>query len=149
DAFSRMWLNFASEMSKAGVSFVPGQSPQAGAQEMRSALFRAMSEYCDQYMRSPQFQETMKQSLNGAIQLRKQFNDFLSNAQHEFMGAGRQDVDQLMLVMRHLEQRMVDGFERISSQVGSLQERVAKIEERDAASGQHAKRPHSDRGGRA
>jgi predicted nuclease with TOPRIM domain len=87
-----------------------------------------MGEACDEFMRSPQFQEVMKQSLNNSIQFRKQLNDFLGRMQHEFQGTSRQDVDSLMQVMEHVERRVTDSFERLSERLDELNERLERVE---------------------
>ena len=134
DVFARMWMNFAGEMAKAGFATMsPDQTPPDATREMRSAFFKAMSDYGEQYMRSPQFLETMKQSMAGAIEYRKQLNEFLGRIQHEFQATSRQDVDQLMLVMRHLEQRMTDGMERLSSRFDEIIDRLETLEARAAS----------------
>lgn len=128
DAFTRMWTEFASQMMASGMGFSPQSTPPEAARQARSTMFRAWNEYCDQFMRSGEFLEAMKTSLDGAMQARRQLNEFLGQMQHEFQGASRQDVDQLMASLEHLERRIVDESERISSRLDELAERVEKLE---------------------
>jgi len=130
--FAKMWTDFASQMAKSGMAFSPESTPPEASREIRSAFFQAWSQYCEEYLRSPQFLATMKQSLNSAVELRKQMNEFLGRVQHEFQGTSRQDVDQLMLTMRHVEQRLVDGLERVSERLDDLNERLDALENRPA-----------------
>jgi hypothetical protein len=128
DAFAKMWSDFAAKMAAAGVAFTPGAAPPDASRQVRAAMFKAMGEACDEFMRSPQFQEMMKQSLNNSIQFRKQLNDFLGRMQHEFQGTSRQDVDSLMQVMEHVERRVTDSFERLSERLDELNERLERVE---------------------
>ena len=122
-------------MGKMGMSFTQEDPPQA-ARDMRSAFLKAWGECCEKYMRSPEFLNAIKQSMGGAIEFRRQLNDMLGKLQHELQGISRQDVDQMMLAMRHLEQRMVDGMDRLSATVETIAVRLDALEK-----GKSARRP--------
>jgi hypothetical protein len=128
DAFIKMWGEFANKMGAAGVAFAPEATVSDASRQVRTAMFRAMSEACDEFMRAPQFQDMMKQSLSASIQFRKQLNEFLGRIHHEFQGTSRQDVDQLMEVIGHVERRVMDSFERLSSRLDELSARLERIE---------------------
>lgn len=141
EAFVRMWTDFASKMMSAGMAAPPGSSPPDLARQARSAWFQACEDYCQQFMRSSQFQEGMHRSLAASVELRKQMNDFLGRVQHELQGASRQDLDQLMLAMRHLEQRLVDGFERLSERLDEISRRLDGLDaEAESSPGSKANR---------
>lgn len=140
EAITKMWGEFASRMAQASGALKPDDMPPEMARAMRSAMFRAMGEYCDQFMRSPQFLQMMKQSMAGAIQLRRQLNEFLGRVQHEFQGTSRQDVDQLMLALRHLEQRIVDGNEHLLERIEELDARLDALEAPKKSSPETTKR---------
>lgn len=126
EIFTKFWTDFANKMGAAGFAVAPGATPPDATRQVRGAIFKAMGETCDEFMRSPQFQEMMKQSLASSIQFRKQLNEWLGEMQHGFQGTSRQDVDELMQVMKHLEHRMSDGFERLSARLGNLEKRQPK-----------------------
>jgi len=69
--------------------------------------------------------------MTGNVQLRKQMNEMLGNWQHSMQAASRQDVDEIMLSIRHLEQRLVDGLERVSSQLEALSARISRPSRRE------------------
>lgn len=126
EMFTRFWTDFANKMAATGFAAAPGATPPDATRQVRGAMFKAMGEACDEFMRSPQFQEMMKQSLTNSIQLRKQLNEWLGRMQHEFQGTSRQDVDELMQVMKHLERRMSDSFERLSVRLDALEKARSK-----------------------
>jgi hypothetical protein len=130
ESFARIWTDFAAQMMKSGTIPFPEQSPPDAARQWRSAMFKSWSDYCDQFMRSAEFMEMMKQSLAASIAARRQLNEFLGNAQHELQGASRQDVDQIMLSLRHMERRMVDGTERLADQMKALTRRLDQLEKK-------------------
>ena len=128
DAFTKMWGDFANKMGAAGLPFAREATGSDASRQVRTAMFKAMSEACDEFMRAPQFQDMMKQSLSASIQFRKQLNDFLGRIHHEFQGTSRQDVDQLMEVIGHVERRVTDSFERLSSRLDELNSRLERME---------------------
>jgi hypothetical protein len=129
DAFTKMWGDFANKMGAAGVVFAREATVPDASRQVRTAMFKAMSEACDEFMRAPQFQDMMKQSLSASIQFRKQLNDWLGRMHHEFQGTSRQDVDQLMEVIGHVERRITDSVERLSSRVDQLSARLERMEQ--------------------
>ncbi len=122
NAVAQFWMQFATKMATAGLAAEPGSSPPEAARQVRAAVFKAMSEACDEYLRSPEFQQVMKESLSQAVQFRKQLNEWLGQIHHDFQGSSRQDIDQLMQVMRHLEQRMSDSFDRLSARLDAIEQ---------------------------
>lgn len=141
EAFTRMWTDFASRMSQAGASgSAPQPSPEM-AQAFRDAFFRSMSEYAEEFMRSPEFLKMMRESLSQSIQARKQINDWLGQVWHEFQGTSRQDVDQIMLALRHVEQRMVEEFEKVDAKVTDLNNRLDSLEKKVTAGDKSGAKP--------
>lgn len=126
----RAWTDFMTKMMAAPMPFSSAGSPPDAAREIRSNMLNAWADYWQQVMRSPEFLETMKQSVDSSVQWRKQFNDFLGQMQHELQGVSRQDVDQIMRMMRHVEQRSVDGMERVTDQLERIVDRLEAIEKR-------------------
>ena len=133
DLFTNMWEDLASKMGAAGMAFAPAGPLSNASRQARTAMFKAMSEACDEFMRAPQFQDMMKQSLSASIQFRKQLNDWLGRVHHEFQGTSRQDVDQLMEVIGHVERRITDSVERLSSRMDQLNARLERLERAKSA----------------
>jgi hypothetical protein len=130
--FAGVWMEYASRMQQAGMMFDPSKAPPDVARQMRSMAFSAMSQYAEQFMRSPEFLEAMKQSLDGAITFRKQINDFLTEMQHNAQGVARQDVDSLMVTMRHIETRVLDAVDRVATRLEEISARLDALEKKPA-----------------
>jgi hypothetical protein len=128
DAFTKIWGDFASRMAAATMAFAPEAGLSNASRQVRTAMFNAMSEACDEFMRAPYFQDMMKQSLNTSIQFRKQLVEFLGRMHHELQATSRQDVDQLMDAIGHVERRITDGVERLSTRVDELSARLERME---------------------
>lgn len=129
----KMWTDAASKMMGAAQPTAAEMPPDV-ARQMRSAWLDAYSQFFESYFRSPEFLEMMRQSLSSGIQFRKQLNDFLGQAHHELQGTSRQDIDQLMRTMRHVEHRVVNSIERLAEQVEDVAARLKRLE-RAAGSG--------------
>jgi len=126
--FAKMWSDMGSKLMDAGMSYAPGTPMPDGARQMRTAFFRAWADYCDELMRSPEFLETMKQSMAGAVEFRKQLNDSLGRMHHDFQGTSRQDVDHLMQSMVHVERRLLTAVEGLSKQLENVNQRLDALE---------------------
>jgi len=125
---STMWLDFAARMTAAGLSFQPEQSPPDAARHVRDVALDALSRETDKYMRSPQFLQAIKQTLDASIAARKQMNDFLARAHHSVQGVAMQDLDALSLSVRHMETRVLDRLEQLMDRVDQLDRRLETLE---------------------
>lgn len=119
-SFAQMWSDFAMKMMSAGMAASPGSPPPQAAREVRAAVFRALNEQAENFMRSPAFLDMVRQSMNAAVDLRAQLNDFLTKAHHEMQGVARDDVDTIMLTIRHFESRVLDRLEAMERRIEEL-----------------------------
>lgn len=127
DMFTRMWADLASKMAMSGFSVASGSTPPEAARQMRGTFFKTMAEYADEYMRSPQFLDNMRQSMDGALKLRKQVNEFLTEVQHEFQAPARSDIDSLMLGLRHMETRVLDRMEELAARLDTFEHKIEEL----------------------
>ncbi len=132
DLFTKMWSEFAAKMASAGVTFSPEAPPPEASRQVRDAMLDAMGKYCDQYMRSPQFLEGMKQSLDTAVGFRKQLNDFLTRSWHDMQMTAREDIDELVLAVHKLHRQLGDRMDELSSRVEELNARLDGTRRRKA-----------------
>src|SRR5436305_8048174 len=119
--FAELWTDLATRMAAAGMSADPNAGPAETARAARSSTLQALSQFADQYMRTPQFLETMKQSFDATLNFREQANDLLTKLHHELQGVARQDVDSLLSGIHQLESRIVDRLENISTRLEALE----------------------------
>ncbi len=113
DLLTKLWTDVATRTMAAWFSGKAHVATPMGAREMRSDIFKAVADSADAFMRTPLFLEAIKRSLNTSVQYRRHLNEMLSRVQYEFQSASRQDVDNLMQMVNHLENRMADDYERI------------------------------------
>lgn len=121
-AFQKIWLESASKMMQAGLATGPNSAPPEVLRQLRSGIFQALAETWEEFMRSPQFLEGMKQWMETAIAFRKITSEFLAKARNEMQAPSRDDVDTIMLNIRHIEKRLLDRIEELSDQVQELKQ---------------------------
>jgi len=124
-----MWARTAATGGMPGMPGMPnmGDPAASGAfltpeamKRMQSAFYDAMAQYAEQYMRTPQFLEAMKKSMDQAMQFRQQMDGFLKQnmsqafetatggANTEILTAIRQSTTQLQMQIAKLEERIAE-----------------------------------------
>jgi hypothetical protein len=130
-----LWMDFGSHMMDSAKAFMPDRSPPEAAKEVRGTMFSAMSEQAEKFMRGPQFLQMMKQSLDQSIAMRKQLNELLTKAHHSVQGVAQQDVDTLLLSVRHLESRVLEQMESVVERLDAIGRRLDVLETERSAVG--------------
>src|SRR5437588_4353647 len=102
---------------QAAYTVSPNSAPPEVLKQMRSGIFQALAASWDEFLRSPQFLEGMKQWMESAINFRKLSNDFLSRARNEIQAPSRNDIDTVLLAVRHLETRVLARLEELSLRI--------------------------------
>jgi hypothetical protein len=126
--FTKMWMEFATRMMTAGTSFNPFAPPPEAARQARGSYFGALSEFADQMMRSPQFLQLMKQSMDTSLGMRKQMDDFMTGLRHDTQGTAKEDIDSLMVAVRHMGTRMRDRMDEIDDHLREISRRLDAME---------------------
>jgi len=119
-----------SKMMQAGFSFGPNSPPPELLRQMRSGIFEALAKTWEDFMRSPQFLEGMKQWMDGAIAFRKMTNDFMAKVRNEMQSPSRDDMDHIMIAVRHMEKRLLDRIEELAVRVNDLNALLANGQSR-------------------
>jgi hypothetical protein len=118
---TRMWLEFAAKMASAAESASAHSVPSEVAKQTREIYFQTLSQYTDQYMRSPEFLTMMKQSTDAAVTLRQQTNDLLAQAHQAVGSLARPDVDGVLKAIRRCESRTMDKLDELSARLDELE----------------------------
>lgn len=129
-AFQKMWAETFTKMAVGGLD-IPASSPSPELfRQMRGAMFKAMAESWDQFLRSPEFLGVMKQSMENGIAVRATLNEFLNRAHHEVQGAAKDDVDSILAAIRHAENRTLEALAAQRETASREAARVAELEAR-------------------
>lgn len=123
-AFTRMWAEMATRMMAASMSFNPTAPPPEASRQVRGAMFDTMARQLDEFMRSPQFLQLTKQWTDWAINSRIQINDWLTGLRHDTQGTAREDIDNVLVSISHLESRMLDRMEMLAARLDAISARI-------------------------
>lgn len=123
-AFQKIWMDSMSKLMQTAFTFGSNSPPPDVLKEIRSGIFQALAHSWEDFMRSPQFLESMKQWMDNAINFRKVSNDFLAKARNEMQSPSRDDIDTVMLTVRHIEKRLLDRMEDLANKITELNHRL-------------------------
>jgi hypothetical protein len=116
-AFQKIWTESMTKMMQTAFTFGPDSPPPEILRQMRSGIFQALAQSWDEFMRSPEFLDGMKQWMENAIAFRKMTNDFLANMRNEMQAPSREDIGAIMLTVRHMEKRLLDRIDDLAGQI--------------------------------
>ena len=125
-AFQKIWMDSMSKVMQSAFTLSPNSPPPEVLRQIRSGIFQALAQSWDEFMRSPQFLEGMKQWMDNAVNFRKMSNDFMAKVRNEMQAPSRDDIDTVMLTVRHMEKRLLDRVEDLAAQISQLTERLSK-----------------------
>jgi hypothetical protein len=123
-AFQKIWMDSMSKIMQTAFTFGNNSPPPEVVKEIRSGIFRALAQSWDEFMRSPQFLESMKQWMDTAINFRRMSNDFMAKVRNEIQAPSRDDIDTVMLTVRHMEKRLLDRVEDLALRIEQLDNRM-------------------------
>jgi len=126
-AFQKMWTDAFTQMGEVWSQFSPGNPPPETIRDMRAGMLKVMTEAWDQFARSPQFMEYMRTSMDGFMNLRKMSADAMTRNHHEMQSPAREDIDGVLLAIRHMERRLLDRIEDIENAVATLARHAASV----------------------
>jgi hypothetical protein len=119
-AFQKIWVETMTKTMQSAFSMTPESAPPEVLQQIRSGIFQALAKSWEEFMRSPEFLERMKQWMETAVAFRQMTNDFLAKARSEMQAPSRDDIDTVMLTVRHMEKRILDRVEQLADQINHL-----------------------------
>ena len=131
-AFQRLWTDSFANMASVWSQFSPSSPPSDEMRKMRGGMLKVLSETWDEYMRTPQFMEMMKGSLNGALDLKRMARDGMNRVHEQFENPTKEDIDGVLLAIRHVERRILDRLEGLDDRLANLAEKIDKVDERIA-----------------
>jgi len=131
-AFQKLWTDSFANVTSVWSQFSPGSPPADEMRKMRGGMLKVLAETWDEYMRTPQFMEMMKASLNGALDLKRMSRDGMNQVHEQFETPSKEDIDGVMMAIRHVERRLLDRLEGLDDRVANLDEKIDKVDQRIA-----------------
>jgi len=127
--FQKIWMESMSKMAQAAFATSPESVPPEILKQMRNGIFEALAKSWEEFMRSPQFLEAVKQMMDNAIAFKKLTSELLTKAHHQMQGTARSVIDAVLLAVRHLESRVIDRMDELAGQLTQLRQRIDKLEQ--------------------
>ena len=131
-AFQKLWTDSFANMASVWSQFSPSSPPSDEMRKMRGGMLKVLAETWDEYMRTPQFMEMMKGSLNGALDLKRMARDGMNRVHEQFETPSKEDIDGVLLAIRHVERRLLDRLEGLDDRVANLDEKIDKVDQQIA-----------------
>lgn len=128
-AFQKLWSDSFTNMAHVWSQFSPGSPPIEEARKMRSGMMNVLSESLDEFMRTPQFLEMMKQSMNGAMKMKSMSREGLHKMHDQLEIPHKEDLDGVLLALRHVERRLLERMEDLDENLAKLSEKTSEANE--------------------
>jgi hypothetical protein len=132
-AFQKLWADSILKIGEAWSKYSPGSPPVDEMRKMRSGMLEVLAETWDEYLRTPQFMELMRASLNGVLDLKRVAREGMNRVHEQFENPSKQDIDDVLLAIRHVERRLLERIEGLDDRVVTLNEKFERVEQRMAA----------------
>jgi hypothetical protein len=131
-AFQKLWLDSFANMASIWSEFSPTSPPMDELRKMRGGMLKVLADTWEEYMRTPQFMQLMNASLNGALDLKRMARDGLNRVHDQLENTTKQDIDGVLMAVRHVERRILDRLEGIEERVTNLDDRLESVDHRIA-----------------
>lgn len=126
-AFQNMWMDSMAGMARVWSQYSPENPPPEELKRMRQGMLNVISRSWEEFMRTPQFMEMMKESLNNAMTWQGFAKDGANRIHDTFQTSSKSDVEGILLSLRHVEKRLLDELETTQEQVEALGAKVRSL----------------------
>jgi hypothetical protein len=144
-AFQKIWSESMGKVMQAAFAGGQDSPPPELLKQIRAGMFQALAQSWDEFMRSPQFLEAMKQWMDNAIRFRQMSKDFMANIRNELQAPSREDLDSIMLTVRHMERQVLDRIDGLARELGELKSKRAGKTKPAARNGSTRRAPEQKR----
>lgn len=126
DPFARAWGDFLSQFGIAGAAASTDEAPSPSwsdeaMKQMQRAFMDALAKYCDEYLRSPNFLNMMKQSMDNALSFKQHVDRFLAEAHRSVHSPSVGDIDDIVGLLRTIEDRVVERVDKLEGRLRHLE----------------------------
>ena len=125
-AVQKLWMDSTAKITGVFSQFSPVSPPVEEARKLRSGVLKVLGESCEEFMRTPQFMEMMKTTVNTALDLRRWQRAGMDAIHDQLETPDKDDIDGVLLAIRHVERRLLDRLEDLDERVGSLDDRIGR-----------------------
>lgn len=132
-AMQKTWLDSIAGVANAWSQYSPENPPPDELKKMRKAILDVISASWEDFMRTPQFMEIMRDTLNNSMTWQSYAKDSVNRMHDVTQTASKKDVDSLLLAIRHIEKRLLDRVEGLQDDLADLKEKAAAAPKSQAA----------------
>jgi polyhydroxyalkanoate synthesis regulator phasin len=120
DLFTKFWSDYFNTLAAGQPA--PQVTPGSDVwKQMQRAFLDAMARYADEFMRSPQFLDAMKQTLDNAMAFRRQMDEMMTQTLRSAQVPTQQDARELADRLHGLERRVIERIDRLEQKVSALE----------------------------
>lgn len=128
-AFQKMWMDSMTGMTRVWSEYSPQNPPPDELKKVRQGVLKVISRTWEDYMRSPEFLDAMRDTMNNSIRWQKWSKDN-SRKFHQTMGsASKDDMQGVMVAIQHVERRVLDCLDEMQTQVNKMQAEMDGMQE--------------------
>jgi hypothetical protein len=120
NAFQKIWLETFSKLGETAFTFNPQTAPPEILRNIRGGILQSLANAWEEFLRSPQFLEGMKQWMDNALSFRQMTSEFMAKAREGSGGITRNELDSVLAAIEHLERRLLDRIEEVATRVDDL-----------------------------
>lgn len=120
----KTWMDSITGVANAWSQYSPENPPPDELKKMRKGILDVISASWEDFMRTPQFMEIMRDTLNNSITWQSYAKDSVNKMHDVTQTASKKDVDSLLLAIRHIEKRVLDRVEGLQDDLAELREQV-------------------------
>lgn len=144
DMFTKFWSDFMSRMAPPGMAPPAGMS-QDGTKQMQRIFFDALAKYADDFMRSPQFLEALKQTMDNAMAFRRQLDGFLTTMLKSAQMPTQSDTAYITEMLHGMERRLSARIDEVAARLDAVEKDHARGAAKAAGRGRVAARKAAGR----
>jgi hypothetical protein len=116
-ALQKLWMENFTKAVQGAFNFSPDSAPPEMLRQIRAGIFQTLAQSWDEFMRSPQFLDGMRQWMENAVTFRKVSSEFMGRIRNDMQAPSRSDIDTVMLTVRHMEKRLLDRLDELSARI--------------------------------
>lgn len=131
-AFQKMWMDSMSGMARVWSDYSPNNPPPDELKKMRNGVLQVVSQTWDEYMRSPEFMQAMRDNLNNSMQWQKWAKDNANKVQSAMGSATKVDMEGVLVAIQHVERRVLDCLDDMQSKLQGVQKEIEGAQAKNA-----------------
>lgn len=120
DPFTAFWTQAMSQMA-AGQAASAASAAADLPKQMQRAFLDSMAKYFDDFLRSEQYLQWMKQTMDGAVAFRKQMDAFIKQAHESLQTPSREETTDIVESLRQIKTDILDRLEAIEERLDAVE----------------------------